>query len=101
MDDEQQKQFCRRASAEKLIKRSVRVIGTLKEKSGEKERQDVKVSGSMNHQALALTNSTTTTTTIIIIIIIIVVVVDRLQSVKSIIHNRQSRGFDVFASYRK
>ena len=47
-----------------------------------------KVSGRMNHQALALTKST------------IIIIIDRLQSVKNIIHNRHSRGFDVFASYR-
>ena len=58
-------------------------------KNQEKRKDKMsEVSGSINHQALVLTNSK------------IIIIIDRLQSVKSI-YNRQSRGFDVFASYRK
>ena len=84
-----QEQFSTIAREAKLIKRTIRVTETLKEKSGEKERQSVRVSDIINHDATALTSSTRK------------IIIDRLQFIRSLIHNPQSRGFDVVASHRK
>jgi hypothetical protein len=42
---------------DKLIKRTIEVIGILKEKRGEKERETVKASVIMNYHRTVLTNN--------------------------------------------
>jgi hypothetical protein len=69
-----QERFCTITRADKLIKRTIRIIGTSKEKPGEKEREAAEASVSMNYQGIALTNNKR-------------ISIDRLQFITSIINN--------------
>jgi hypothetical protein len=51
-----QERFCTITQADKLINRTIRVVGKLKEKPGGKERGAAKASVSMNYHVITLTN---------------------------------------------
>jgi hypothetical protein len=52
-----QERFCTITRADKLIKRTICVVGTSEEKPGEKERGAAKASVSMNYHGITLTNN--------------------------------------------
>jgi hypothetical protein len=83
-----QERFCMITRADKLIKRTIRVIATLKEKPGGKEREAAKASVNMNCHGINLNNKR-------------IISIDRLQFITSIMNNLESRFFATVATHRK
>jgi hypothetical protein len=74
-----QERFCTITRADKLIKRTFRVVGKLKQKPGEKEREAAEASVSMNYHGITLTNNKR------------IISIDRLQFIASNMYNPESR----------